>query len=274
LSRHQDDGIDWDAAYSNTGHVAGSEAYPGRWAEAAQAFRAEARCETDLPYGDHPRQRFDAFLPGGAPVGLLVFVHGGYWLRFDKSFFSHLAAGPLARGWAVAMPSYRLAPEVPISAITADIAAALPVMARLARGPIALAGHSAGGHLVARMACEDVTLPEAVAARLARVVPISPVSDLRPLMRTRMNESFALDDAAARAESPVCHTRRAGIPVTVWVGAAELPAFVDQARWLVEAWPGAALHLDEGRHHFDVIEGLARPDSALTEAVVGTGAGG
>ncbi|MGC9420114.1 MAG: alpha/beta hydrolase [Rhodovulum sp.] len=269
-----EDGVDWDAAYSNSGHVAGSEAYPGLWAAAAQAFRAGARGQIDLPYGDHPRQRFDIFLPPGRARGLTVFVHGGYWLRFDKSFFSHLAAGPLARGWAVAMPSYRLAPEVPIAAITADIAAALPVMARLVPGPMTLAGHSAGGHLVARMLCEDVTLPEAVADRLARVVPISPVSDLRPLLRTGMNDSFRLDEAAARAESPACHAPRAGVPVTVWVGAAELPAFLDQARWLAEAWPGAALHLDEGRHHFDVIEGLASPDSPLTEAVIGTGAGG
>ncbi|WP_132466035.1 alpha/beta hydrolase [Rhodovulum marinum] len=266
--------MDWDDAYANAAHIAGADAYPPRWAAAAAAFRAGARGETDLPYGDHPRQRFDIFLPAGRALGLAVFVHGGYWLRFDKSVWSHLAAGPLARGWAVAMPSYRLAPEVPIAAITADIAAALPVMARLVPGPLALAGHSAGGHLVARMLCADVGLPRAVAERLARVVPISPVSDLRPLLRTRMNDSFRLDDAAARAESPVCHAPRLGVPVTVWVGADERPVFLDQARWLAEAWPGTDLHIAPGLHHFDVIEGLTRPDSPLTEAVIGPGAGG
>ncbi|WP_132541162.1 alpha/beta hydrolase [Rhodovulum euryhalinum] len=265
--------MDWDDAYANAAHIPGADAYPARWAEAAAAFRARARGETDLAYGDHARQRFDVFLPAGRPAGLMVFVHGGYWLRFDKSLWSHLAAGPVARGWAVALPSYRLAPEVAIAQITADIAAALSVMARFAAGPIALAGHSAGGHLVARMICEDVPLPDSVAARIARVVPISPVSDLRPLMRTRMNEAFGLDDATARAESLVCQTPRAGVPVKVWVGADERPAFLDQARWLAEAWPGTGLHVAEGRHHFDVIEGLADPDSPLTGAVIGGLAG-
>jgi len=264
-----EDGIDWDDAYANAPHIPDAESYPPRWSAAASAFRENARGETEVPYGDHPRQRFDLFLPEDAPLGLVVFVHGGYWLKFDKSFWSHLAAGPVARGWAVVLPSYRLAPEVPIAKITADIARALPAMAdRVPEGPLVLTGHSAGGHLVARMICEDVALPEAIAVRIARVVPISPVADLRPLMGTQMNEAFRLDDASAREESPVLHRPRAGVSVTVWIGGAERPVFLDQARWLTEAWPGAALHIAGGRHHFDVIEGLEAPESDLTRALL------
>ena len=47
-----------------------------------------------------------------------MFVHGGYWLRFDRDMWSHLAAGAVARGWACAIPSYTLAPEARISAMT------------------------------------------------------------------------------------------------------------------------------------------------------------
>ncbi|MBN2906571.1 MAG: alpha/beta hydrolase [Rhodobacteraceae bacterium] len=260
--------MDWDDAYANAAHIPGAEEYPPRWDAEAAAFRAAARGAVDVAYGDHPRQRFDLFLPRGTPRGLMVFVHGGYWLRFDKSTWSHLAAGPLARGWAVAMPGYRLVPEVTIARITADIAAALPVMAARVAGPIALTGHSAGGHLVARMICPDVALPEALATRIARVVPISPVSDLRPLRRTRMNDQFGLDDAAARAESPIFHTPRPGVGVTTWVGGAERPVFLDQARWLADAWPNSTLHVDPGRHHFDVIDGLTQPDSPLSRAIL------
>jgi len=266
----QDDGIDWDDAYANAAHIEGAVDYPPRWAAAASDFRAGARGETQIAYGAHPRQRFDLFLPEGAPCGLVVFVHGGYWLRFDKSLWSHLAAGPVARGWAVAMPSYRLAPEVGIAEITSDIAAALPRIADcVPEGPMALTGHSAGGHLVARMACMDVALPGAVLERLARIVPISPLSDLRPLMCTQMNAEFHLDEDAARAESPVFHALRPGLGGTVWVGAAERPVFLDQARWLSEAWPDLCLHVEPGRHHFDVIEGLMQAESALTADVIG-----
>lgn len=266
----QGDAIDWDDEYANAAHIPGAAEYPPRWSAAASAFRARATGETGLSYGLHPRQRFDLFLPEGDPRGVVVFVHGGYWLRFDRSVWSHLAAGPVARGWAVAMPSYRLAPEVGIADITADIAQAVPrIAARLPEGPLVLTGHSAGGHLVARMLCDDVPLPASVLARLARVVPISPLSDLRPLMKTQMNAAFGLDEADARAESPVCRTPRPGVPVTVWVGGAERPAFLDQARWLQAAWPGLRLHVEADRHHFDVIEGLERADSRLTEDLVG-----
>ena len=197
--------MELDDAYANVPYIPGGAQYPARWTVAAEAFRArlsaERRAELGLPYGDGARQAFDLFHPTGAARGLCVFVHGGYWLRFDRTLWSHLAAGPLARGWAVAMPSYDLCPEVRIADITRQIARAICVMAARTDGPLALVGHSAGGHLVARMAVPGV-LPGDVAARLSHVMPISPVSDLRPLLQTSMNEQFRLDRAAAEAESP------------------------------------------------------------------------
>jgi len=257
---------DLDAAYANVPAIPGGAQYPARWTVAAQAFRDRARAALGLPYGDSPRQAFDLFHPEGTAHGLCVFVHGGYWLRFDRSFWSHLAAGPLARGWAVAMPSYDLCPDVRISDITRQIARAVTVAGERVAGPIALTGHSAGGHLVARMAVPGV-LPSEVAARLCHVLPISPVADLRPMLRTSMNAQFRLDRTAAEAESPV-FMGPLPVPVTVWVGGAELPAFLDQARWLSQAW-AAPLEIAEGRHHFNVIEALADPTSAMVARLTG-----
>ena len=85
------------------------------------------------------------------PKGLVVFIHGGYWLRFDKSFWSHLATGAVEFGYAVAMPTYTLCPEIRISGIVGEIGAAIGKAAGLVDGPIFLTGHSAGGHLASRM---------------------------------------------------------------------------------------------------------------------------
>ena len=104
--------------------------------------------------------------------------------------------------------------------------------------------------------------PLAVADRLVRVVPISPVSDLRPLLQTTMNERLGLDMAAAERESPVLMSPP-DLPVTVVVGGDERPAFLEQARWLAEAW-GCGHEVALGRHHFDVIEPLSRPVSDLS----------
>uniref|UniRef100_UPI002607964D alpha/beta hydrolase n=1 Tax=uncultured Lentibacter sp. TaxID=1659309 RepID=UPI002607964D len=251
-----------DDAYANAAYIPEGESYPPRWQAEAAAFRDAAQsAELDVAYGPAPRQRLDLFRPEGAAKGLLVFVHGGFWRMLDKSYWSHLAAGALAKGWAVAMPSYTLCPQVRISQITREIAAAVSHAAGAVDGPIALAGHSAGGHLVARMLAKGL-LPDAVAGRLSHVMPISPLSDLRPLMQTSMNADFKLDAAEAVAESPIFMGARVDCPVSVWVGGAERPAFLDQARWLSEAW-GCALLEDAGKHHFDVVEPLAEPESEM-----------
>ena len=178
--------MDLSDAYENGAYIPQGDSYRDRWAAAAAGWRAMARGRLDLPYGSDARQRFDLFLPDDVPQGLMLFIHGGYWRALDKSAFSHLAAGAVARGWAVAMPSYTLAPEARIAEITAEIAAALVQASAEVAGPIVITGHSAGGHLSARMRCLDVALPPDVAARIHRVLPISPLSDLRPLMQTAM----------------------------------------------------------------------------------------
>ena len=96
--------MDYDRAYANGPFISGAETFPSRWAQEAQAFRSSLgqRSRTGIPYGPQKRNYLDLFLPDATPQGLLVFVHGGYWLRFDRDSWSHLASGAVARGWACA----------------------------------------------------------------------------------------------------------------------------------------------------------------------------
>jgi alpha-beta hydrolase superfamily lysophospholipase len=163
------------------------------------------------------------------------------------------------------MLSYDLAPDVRVSQITRQVAVAVETISQRVAGPIYLAGHSAGGHLVSRMLCPDV--PLSMRGRIARVMPISPVADLRPLLRTDLNEDLKLDETEAAAESPILSKQMGATPVHVWVGSDERPAFIDQARWLQDAWQ-TELTLDPGKHHFNVIDGLLTSDSALMTALL------
>lgn len=255
---------DLDDAYANMPYIPGGADYPARWAEAAAAYRDEAMM-VQVGYGPGVRRQIDLFLPMGSQKGLIIFVHGGYWMKFSPQDFSHLAKGAVEAGWVVAMPGYDLAPEMRIEQITALIAMAVAELARRFSGPIRLVGHSAGGHLVARMLAPGM-LPDEVASRIEKVVPISPVSDLAPLLRTSMNATLRLDAAEATRESPV-HQPMPGVPVHVWVGGDERPVFLDQARGLAEAW-ACPLTVEPGRHHFDVIEGL-EGESPLLQALIG-----
>ncbi len=260
-----------DQDYNNVDFIPGGADYPERWLEEATGFRereaAVGRARLNVPYGAGERQRLDLFHPAGKAEGLVVFVHGGYWLRFDRGYWSHFSAGLTAAGWAVAMPSYTLAPEARIAEITREIARAVQTAAGMVAGPIQLAGHSAGGHLVARMGCADVAMPSEVRARIAGIVPISPVSDLRPFLTLSMNENLRLDPIEAAAESP-CLQGAPEMAVTVWVGAEERPVFLDQAMWLADAWD-ATLRIDPGRHHFDILDGMLAPERPLARSILG-----
>jgi arylformamidase len=255
--------VDYDRAYANGPFIPGAETFPPRWTLEAATFRASLgkRARTAISYGPKPRNRFDLFLPDAAPQGLLIFVHGGFWLRFDCETWSHLAAGAVAGGWACAIPSYTLAPEARISAMTQEIASAVEVAANLVAGPVVVTGHSAGGHLSARMGCADVRL----SAPVKRVVPISPLADLEPIALTAMNADLGLDPAEIVGESPARLTQRPGVEAHVWVGAQERPAFLWQARLLSEAW-SCPWTPESGKNHFDVIDALVDPTSALMTA--------
>lgn len=259
--------LDLTVAYENGAFIPGSDTFQDDMELAAAQWRqveaAVGRARLNVPYGTGARQAMDIFYPSGKPEGLVFFIHGGYWRRFDRKAWSHLAAGATARSWAVAMPSYTLTPEVTIPDITHEMVAALGVASGMVAGPVAVTGHSAGGHLAARMICGGVGLPDGVAERIISCVPISGLFDLRPLIQTEMNLDLRLDMADATAESPVFNTPITAPRITVWVGAEERPVFIDQSRWLAKAWPDAALRIAPGRHHFDVIDALSDPDSPL-----------
>ena len=260
-----------DIAYNNVDFIPDGAAYPEHWEAEAQGYRereaAVGRARLNHAYGPAERQAMDIFHPAGPSQGLVVFVHGGYWLRFHRNFWSHFAQGLTDRGWAVAMPSYTLAPEARVSDMTQEIIRAIEEAAGRVRGPIRLVGHSAGGHLVSRAVSQNVVMDPAVRDRIEHVVPISPVSDLRPLLETSMNATLRLDAAEAEAESPALHPAP-DVPVTVWVGAEERPVFLDQARWQAEAW-NATHKIAPGRHHFDVIDELRDAESSLVNAILG-----
>ena len=258
---------DWDDAYANMAHIAGSAALPAHWAAEAAAYRISGvLVEEDIPYGDEDRQKLDIVWPEGTPKGLAVFVHGGYWMRLYKSDWTQFAEGARASGWAVAVPGYTLAPQARIADITQQIAQAIDCAAERIQGPIRLSGHSAGGHLVSRMLCTDV--PLLCSNRIVHVLSISGLHDLRPLLRTEMNKTLNLDLTEARAESPALLEPRDGCRLTAWVGGGERPEFLRQAQLVDQAWRGfdvtISSHIDGLHHHFSVIEGLKAPTSEIS----------
>jgi len=210
-------------------------------------------------------------LPDCEPKGTVIFIHGGYWRSLDKSYFSHLSAGPASNGWAVAIPSYTLAPEAKISEITKETAQAISRIAQQRLGSLRLIGHSAGGHLVARMLCNDCPISEDVYQRIENTVAVSGVFELKNLLQTAMNDDLRLDENEVERESPANLKPRINARITCVVGGAELSEFLRQNEMLAH-WQGFGAQVsmieDPDKHHFNVIEGLASVDSLLARTLL------
>jgi hypothetical protein len=268
---------DPDDAYENRIHIPDADRHLAAWPKDAATFRRSfAGANLNLAYGSSKRTHYDLFTPKGgieAACGLAAFVHGGYWLALSKDDFSHMAAGLLARGWAVAILGYTLAPQARIADITQEIAAAVTSLGKTGTGPIRLVGHSAGGHLVSRMMCDDINLGAAAMGRLDRILSVSGLHDLRPLQGLAKNELWRLDDKESRAESPLLRTPRPGIDLVCLAGADERPEFIRQNAILPLAWQGLGANchsqLLAGHNHFTIIETMTQPDSRLCELVDG-----
>ncbi len=258
---------DWSDAYDNVGHIHNASELIQALPDIAQNFRKNTNSEINVPYGKGDRNTFDVFYPEGSAKGVFIFVHGGYWLRFDKSYWSHLSAGPLARGYAVAMPSYTLCPDVRIPEITAEVTTSIEVIAKRFESDIILCGHSAGGHLVTRQICQDSNLDEGILKRIPKVISISGVHDLRPILKIVQNETINLNEEEAIKESPALLKPHLDIPVDCIVGSDERPEFIRQNDLLANIWRGMGVATTSahiaGKHHFDVVEDLLDPEGLI-----------
>ena len=253
-------GIDYEAEYNNPLKVPGHPAIIAGWARDGAAFRAEyGEKELDLAYGPSARQAMDVFWPGAGRAGrIALFLHGGYWQKLDRFFFSHAARGLLAHGVAVAVASYDLCPQVTLAEIVAEIAAAARFL-RDRYGRLDLAfGHSAGGHLSAMLLA---------AGLVPAALPISGVFDLLPLVSTSMNVALRLDAAEARRMSPMYFPRPVSGRLHAVVGGAEGVEFTRQSREMAAAWGGSWESLP-GHDHFTICDELVSPDSVTVRAAI------
>lgn len=269
--------INYEAEYDNRGRVPEHPQILGRAAQFAAEYRAAAasrgRADLNVSYGPTPRQIVDLFYSdAGAAAPLAVFIHGGYWRALEPAAFSQVAAGLNGRGVTVALAGYDLCPQTTIAAIVDEIRQACLFLRRKFARRMLVVGHSAGGHLAACAVATDWLALGAPADLVPAAVSISGLFDLTPLLHTSINADLRLDDAAARAASPLFWPPPQGRSFDAVVGGAESSEFIRQSRTIAEAWGagGVATRFDAvaGANHFTVIEPLSDPNSALVKRLI------
>jgi len=260
-----------DAQYDTSrqipdGNVA---AYFDAFELASERARATLRVERDLRYGAHERETFDFFPAARAGAPLFVWVHGGYWRRLSKDYFSYVAAPVVAAGGAVAVLNYPLAPGPSLDAIVASVrrgyARAIDHAAQRGadRTRNFIGGDSVGAQLAGMVLAHNA---------LAGALVISGLYDLEPIRRSSINQWIAMDEGSARRNSPLYLRPRTVGRLVAAVGGREQAAFALQQKCYVaawHAWGGAVYEIEATEHnHFTVVMELANETSPLTRGLL------
>ncbi|MBX9710590.1 MAG: alpha/beta hydrolase [Xanthobacteraceae bacterium] len=262
-----------DAAYNNSAAVTDSPEWVDRWRTRSVSARASQGAKSgirlDIPYGALERTKFDYFPAGAANAPLLVFIHGGYWVRNSYDMFAFLTAGPNAHGINFASIGYTLAPQARLSQIFAETGQCLTYLADHAdelgfdRNNIFVTGWSAGGHLAAMMI-------EHAAVRGA--LPISGIFDLEPLSLNYINDALQFTKDDIEKLSPLRRLGKTTVPMRLVAGGNELPELQRQTRDYAEAARALSLKVSNetlpGHHHFSILDELAKPDGLITRELL------
>jgi arylformamidase len=258
---------DRDLGLNNGVAVAGSADIVAGWDLRSGAMRARYPGYLDLRYGPRERNRID-FLKVRDKGPTLLFIHGGYWQNRAKEVFTVVAEGSMAHGINVALIGYTLAPDATLDQIVAEIfkgidflSAQLPALGGDGGG-IVVSGWSAGGHLTSMA----LSHPQ-VRAGMA----ISGIYDLEPIRASYLNEKLGLDEAMSHRNSPLMQAGGGSKPLSLVVGAAELPLLRRQTADFAghRARFGLPVTYEEipGANHFSIMNEMISPDGRITTLI-------
>ncbi len=255
-----------------------------RWTQDSATVRQSVECKLDVAYGQGDKEKLDIFpcTPSkttsskAAPV--LIFIHGGYWRSLDKADQSFLAPAftqSSKQGSCVVIPNYSLCPAVTVSDIVLQLVKAVAWVYKnidkYGGDPkrITVAGHSAGGHLVAMLlSCLwskfDKTLPNDV---VKNALSISGLFELdTPMHSPYLQDSLHLTPAEVKRISPAWMLAPARGKLYIVVGSDESPEFLRHNQLIQDAWGKQAVPVSEqlpGLNHFTVLEALCQPTHRL-----------
>lgn len=232
----------------------------------------------DQRYGDGPRQVADLFpaTRPGAPI--VLFFHGGFWRALSKDYVAHVAGPLIEAGAAVVVPGYDLCPAVSLRTVVAEARQALlwarQQAARLNGDPdrIYIAGNSAGAHLAAMLMTQDWMRHGLPRAPIAGAILVTGIFDLRPILRTQVNEDVRLSADDVLPLSPQFLPLHCRLPAIVAVGGAEPQLWIEQSRRFGAklSATGSDVRLMElpGLHHFSITHSLSDSTAPLTRAIL------
>ncbi len=258
--------------------------YEAFCARESEKVREDIDHHLNVPFGPTRAEHSDVYpVTGevrGAPV--LIYVHGGFWSLRTSKEFGFVARGPVSEGVATVVTNYALCPHVTIDEIVRQTRAAVAWTYQNAESfggdpeRIHVAGHSAGGHLVAMLLATDwegvYGLPASI---IKSATAISGIFDLTPLPYTFLQPKLQLAWDQIWRNSPILHLpdpQSGTPPLLVAYGEDETDEFRRQSEEFFAAWKakglGGKLVVLPAKNHFDVIDGFLDAGSPLCSEIL------
>jgi acetyl esterase/lipase len=225
----------------------------------------------DQPFRAGPRGRLDLYAPRrtspDARLPVIVFFYGGSWNSGAKAGYAFVGRALAAQGFLVAVPDYRLVPEVHFPDFVEDGAAAVRWVRANARrfggdpDRIVLAGHSAGAYNAAMLAVDERWLgPDRRAVRgfvgLAGPYAFLPLDS--PVTRAAFGRAPNLD-----ATQPVTHAGAGDPPALLLVAGQDTLVYPRNSQRLAAALQAAGVPAEVRTYpeigHIGILTALARP---------------
>jgi arylformamidase len=250
-----------------------------RWTQDSAMIRQSATCALDVAYGEGDKEKLDIFSTAKSPMSkaapVMIFIHGGYWRSLDKADQSFLAPPFTQQGNCVVIPNYSLCPAVTVSDIVLQLVKAVAWVykniSQYGGDPqrIIVAGHSAGGHLVAMLlSClwpqVDATLQKDI---VKNALSISGLFEMEtPMQSPYLQDSLHLTLAEVKRISPAWMPAPKQGRLYSVVGGDESPEFLRHNQLIQDAWGKFTVPVSEslpGLNHFTVLESLCQPESRL-----------
>ncbi len=266
-----------DAQYDPERTVPNAGFYADLYGRESDLLRSERDHSLRVPFGPTLAEHSDLY-PVGENSPVLIYIHGGYWRARTSREFGFVARGPGSLGVATVVTNYALCPAVTMDEIVRQTRAALAWVHENAEsfggdpGRIHVAGHSAGGHLVAMLLATDweaeYGLPSDV---IKSATAISGLFDLAPFPYTFLQPKLQLTWDQVHKNSPILHVPDAAPPLLLAYGEDETDEFKRQSEGFLEAWRTRGLQGERlvlpGKNHYDVIDGFLDSESVLLSKI-------
>jgi acetyl esterase/lipase len=232
--------------------------------------RGVERVARDLAFAEGPRRRLDLYAPTGpraGPLPVIVFFYGGSWNSGVKEGYGFAGRALAAQGFLVAIPDYRLVPEIRFPGFLEDSAAAVRwVRANAARfggdpDRIVLAGHSAGAYNAAMLSLD----PRWLGADRAAVKGFAGLAGPYSFLPLDVDSTRAAFSAAPdlQATQPIRFASAGDPPALLLAGSEDNLVRPAQAAALAaalrQAGASAETRLYPGIGHVGIVTALARP---------------